>query len=98
MEIGCALECRADLKQGCFIKGAADQLHGDGKALGGEAARDRQRRQPEIVDRAREARQALDHAFHVRAVADVAFGNGWRRHRCDRRDHRIDIGGRRDMG
>ena len=57
----------------------------------------RQRRQTEIIDRAGEARQPLDHGFGVGAVADIALGNGGRRDRRHRRDHGIDAGHRRKM-
>ena len=63
VEVGRALERRADGQQGRLIEGAADQLHADRKAALGEAGRNRQRRQAEIVDRAGEARQPLDHGL-----------------------------------
>ena len=81
-----------------FIEGAADQLHADRQAAAGEAGGNRKRRQAEIIDRAGEARQPLDHGFGVEAVADIALGNGRRRHRRDRRDHRIGAGDRREVG
>ena len=68
----------------------ADQLHADRQLFVREACRDRERRQAEVVHRPRESGQPLNDRFGIGAVADVAFDDGRRRHRCGRREHGIE--------
>ena len=98
VEIGGALERRADTNQHGFIERTADELHAHRQAVVGKTRGNRKRRQSEIVDRAREPGHPLDHRFRVVAVADIALGDGRRRHRRDRRDHRIGAVDGREVG
>src|SRR3954454_4974138 len=90
VKIGGALKACADSQQHRLLERAANQLHADGKASARESGRDRERRQAEIIYRARKPGQPLDNGFRIRASTDVALDDGRSGDRRHGRDHGVD--------